>query len=230
MKGKFDYMQLPNHIQFETVSQATKLLEKRRMLYEVGGSQQVHEALEQQKEEFNRQKEGLQRHEEIVREADITIQEHLIKYGQSLIETEKKIYKTNERRRADEIDLQKFETDILREKQIIEELDKHKSVLEMKIRSLHKYEQFLEQISADKELFTDTNDMLVRQKTLVKSNSELEEKVRRNEAMIEELKNAKVKLKKEKDDKKLQLTNEIARLQEEFEVAWAHARKRRTRS
>ena len=44
MKGKFDYMQLPNHIQFETVSQATKLLEKRRILYE------VHEALEQQKE------------------------------------------------------------------------------------------------------------------------------------------------------------------------------------
>jgi len=154
-----------------------------------------------------------------VREADITIQEHLIKYGQSLIETEKKIYKTNERRRADEADLKNFEKEIVLEKQVIEELDKHKSILEMKVRSLHKYEQFLEQISANKELFTDTSDMLVRQKTLVKSNGELEDKVRQNEAMIEELKNAKVKLKKEKDDKKLQLTNEIARLQEEFEVA-----------
>ena len=39
---------VPNHIQFDTVSPATKLLEKRRMMYE------VHEAFEQQKEEFRK--------------------------------------------------------------------------------------------------------------------------------------------------------------------------------
>ena len=41
-------LSLPNHIQFDTVSPATKLLEKRRKMYE------VHEAFEAQKEEFKR--------------------------------------------------------------------------------------------------------------------------------------------------------------------------------
>ena len=39
---------LPAHIQFDTVSPATKLLEKRRKMYE------VHEAFEAQKEEFKK--------------------------------------------------------------------------------------------------------------------------------------------------------------------------------
>jgi len=39
---------LPNHLQFDTVSPATKLLEKRRKMYE------VHEAFEAQKEEFKK--------------------------------------------------------------------------------------------------------------------------------------------------------------------------------
>ena len=43
-----DGNKVPNHIQFDTVSPATKLLEKRRMMYE------VHEAFEQQKEEFRK--------------------------------------------------------------------------------------------------------------------------------------------------------------------------------
>lgn len=41
-------LSLPNHIQFDTVSPATKLLEKRRKMYE------VHEAFEAQKEEFKK--------------------------------------------------------------------------------------------------------------------------------------------------------------------------------
>ena len=48
--GVNNKMSLPNHIQFDTVSPATKLLEKRRKMYE------VHEAFEQQKEEFKRYK------------------------------------------------------------------------------------------------------------------------------------------------------------------------------
>ena len=39
---------LPTHMQFESVSPATKLLEKRRKMYE------VHEAFEAQKEEFKK--------------------------------------------------------------------------------------------------------------------------------------------------------------------------------
>lgn len=46
--GGKEKLKLPNHIQFDTVSPATKLLEKRRKMYE------VHEAFEAQKEEFKK--------------------------------------------------------------------------------------------------------------------------------------------------------------------------------
>src|SRR3990167_7965426 len=147
MKGKFDYMQLPNHIQFETVSQATKLLEKRRILYE------VHEALEQQKEEYNRQKEGLQKQEEIIREADINIQEHLIKYGQSLIETVKKTNKTEERFKDDEQELRSLMRAIAEEEDAIRKMRKHRDRFELKVKGLGTYEQYIQRISGDRDLF-----------------------------------------------------------------------------
>ena len=46
--NKIKANKLPSHIQFDTVSPATKLLEKRRKMYE------VHEAFESQKEEFKK--------------------------------------------------------------------------------------------------------------------------------------------------------------------------------
>jgi len=45
---KTEKKKLPNHLQYDTVSPATKLLEKRRKMYE------VHEAFEAQKEEFKK--------------------------------------------------------------------------------------------------------------------------------------------------------------------------------
>jgi len=48
MINKIKANKLPSHIQFDTVSPATKLLEKRRKMYE------VHEAFESQKEEFKK--------------------------------------------------------------------------------------------------------------------------------------------------------------------------------
>lgn len=217
MKGKFDYMQLPNHIQFETVSQATKLLEKRRMLYE------VHEALEQQKEEFSRQKEGILRHEEIIREADLNIQEHLIKYGQSLIETEKKTQKTKERLRNDRADKAEIDVEIEKESRMIAELRRHRAIFEMKISALGKYRVFLDQINLNKDLFNDTQEMLLRQKILSKSNNSLKQNLQELDGEIEELKNLRTLTKKQKDDEKLRLNNEIAKLQDELDVKWVLA-------
>lgn len=48
MLHKIKANKLPSHIQFDTVSPATKLLEKRRKMYE------VNEAFESQKEEFKK--------------------------------------------------------------------------------------------------------------------------------------------------------------------------------
>lgn len=212
MKGKFDYMQLPNHIQFETVSQATKLLEKRRILYE------VHEALEQQKEEFARRKEGLQRHEEIIREADMNIQEHLIKYGQNLIDAEKKTKKTQDRLNFDENDLVTINDDIRKESNTIDILKAHREKIDMKIKALAKYDEFLKQIGEKKDLFSDTQEMLHRQKTLSNSNSDLTEKLRVLNEEISTLKRQRGEVRKTKEDQKVALNNELARLQDEMDV------------
>lgn len=47
-KNKEQIQKISAHVQFETVSPATKLLEERRKMYE------VHEAFEVQKEEFKK--------------------------------------------------------------------------------------------------------------------------------------------------------------------------------
>lgn len=213
MKGKFDYMQLPNHIQFETVSQATKLLEKRRILYE------VHEALEQQKEEFARRKEGLQRHEEIIREADMNIQEHLIKYGQNLIDAEKKTKKTEDRVLSDQKELKEIQEAIDKEDDTIRQLRMHRQTIDMKIKALIKYDDFLRQIGEKKDLFSDTQEMLHRQKTLSMSNSDLMCKLEVLNKEINELKLQRISVRKDKEDVKMNLNNELARLQEDLEVA-----------
>ena len=142
----------------------------------------------------------------------------MIKYGENLILTEKKIKKTNERKRYDETDLKDIYEQISKEKGVIDLLDKERGRVDMKIKSLYKYEQFLEQISSSKELFNDNNDMLLRQKILSKSNYDLKKQVHMNEQKIEDLKNAKTRLKKDKEDKLLQLNNEIAKLQEELDI------------
>ena len=212
MKGKFDYMQLPNHVQFETVSQATKLLEKRRILYE------VHEALEQQKEEFSRRKEGLQRHEEIIREADINIQEHLIKYGQSLIEAEKKTKKTIDRLEYDQKDLGSIREENTKEEFTIATLQAHRHKFEMKIKSLSKYDEFLKQISMNKKVFSDTQEMLHRQKVLTTSNNHLSNTLEDLKSGITSLKRELKSVKNDKEEQKMRLNNELARLQDDVEV------------
>jgi len=205
-------MQLPNHVQFETVSQATKLLEKRRILYE------VHEALEQQKEEFSRRKEGLQRHEEIIREADINIQDHLIKYGQSLIEAEKKTKKTIDRLEYDQKDLNAIKEENAKEEATIANLQAHRHKFEMKIKSLAKYDEFLKQISMNKKVFSDTQEMLHRQKVLTTANNQLSNTLDDLKSSISMLKGQLKSVKNEKEEQKMKLNNELARLQEDVEV------------
>ena len=77
-------MNVNANIQYDTVSPATKLLEKRRKMYE------VHEAFEAQKEEFKKQEEIFQRQEDAIREKDLSIQEDLIKFCSFLQDNEAK--------------------------------------------------------------------------------------------------------------------------------------------
>ena len=62
----------------DEVSPATRLLEKRRQMFE------VQEALETQKEEFARREELFKRREEALRKQDLELQQQLIRFNKFL--------------------------------------------------------------------------------------------------------------------------------------------------
>ena len=66
------------------VCEATKLLGKRRVLYE------VEEAFNNQVDEFNRNMEKFKEHEEAIKERDLKVQENFIKYCKFLTENKNK--------------------------------------------------------------------------------------------------------------------------------------------
>ena len=66
---------LPQTLMFDHVSPATRLLEKRRQMFE------VQEALNSQKEEFSRREDAFRRREDGLRRKDLELQESLIKFN-----------------------------------------------------------------------------------------------------------------------------------------------------
>ena len=73
---------LPETLVIDHVSAATRLLEKRRQMFE------VQEALNSQKEEFTRREDAFRRREEALRRRDLELQESLIKFNRFLQENE----------------------------------------------------------------------------------------------------------------------------------------------
>ena len=70
--GGRDPAALPTTLMFDHVSPATRLLEKRRQMFE------VQEALNSQKDEFNRREDAYRRREDGLRRKDLELQESLI--------------------------------------------------------------------------------------------------------------------------------------------------------
>ena len=68
-------IKLPQHLQLDSVAPATRLLEKRRLMYE------VQKAFDDQKEEFLMKEKRFKLQEAELREKDVLIQENLIKFS-----------------------------------------------------------------------------------------------------------------------------------------------------
>ena len=66
---------IPELLSFDHISPATRLMEKRRQMFE------VQEALNSQKEEFSRREDAFRRREEGLRRKDLELQESLIKFN-----------------------------------------------------------------------------------------------------------------------------------------------------
>merc|ERR1712060_917986 len=83
-------IKLPPPLQLDSVSPATRLLEKRRLMYE------VQKAFEDQKKDFEAEEERCRVREKELREKDILIQDNLIRFSSFLQQQDQRKKKDEE--------------------------------------------------------------------------------------------------------------------------------------
>lgn len=203
---------LPTTLMFDHVSPATRLLEKRRQMFE------VQEALNSQKDEFNRREDAYRRREDGLRRKDLELQESLIKFNKFLQENESKT-KRAERRGAEErkqqevkiVEIQNLESK-LKEK-LLEE-----SALKDEVEKNLQYQEYLENVCQQmSKYFPEISDILSRHKTLNDANAQLLiQKEKDDEEMDLKTKEYSA-FKKDKENQVLNQNNEIAELQMRLE-------------
>ena len=152
---------LPTTLMFDHVSPATRLLEKRRQMFE------VQEALNGQKDEFNRREDAYRRREDGLRRKDLELQESLIKFGKFLQENESKRNRAlkraaDERKQQDakDIEIKKLERQL--QQLLIDEND-----LKEKVEANLQYQDYLENVCHTmSKYFPEISDILSRYGTL----------------------------------------------------------------
>eukprot|EP01025_Chloroclados_australasicus_P060720 TRINITY_DN7828_c0_g1_i1.p1 TRINITY_DN7828_c0_g1~~TRINITY_DN7828_c0_g1_i1.p1 ORF type:complete len:313 (-),score=45.32 TRINITY_DN7828_c0_g1_i1:322-1260(-) len=202
---------MPHTLILEHVSPATRLLEKRRQMFE------VQEALEQQKLEFDKKEEMFKRQEEVLKKKDLDLQESLIRFSKFLQE--------NDSKKARAIKKAADETKIGAEKRKeIEALSKQYENLKFEKDSINetleknlRYYRYLESVLEVADEFQEIGDILARHATMKATNQDLKEQQVSCEQETEQVRTDYIQYRKNKMDEILNLNNEIARLKKEVE-------------
>lgn len=206
--GGRDAAALPTTLMFDHVSPATRLLEKRRQMFE------VQEALNSQKDEFNRREDAYRRREDGLRRKDLELQESLIKFNKFLQENESKRYRA-QRRAADERkqqDIKDVEIGKLEEQLHDKLLEENK--LKEEVEKNLQYQDYLENVCQTmSKYFPEISDILSRYKTLRDANEQLLLQKEQDDKEVDEQTKEYSTFKKDKENQILNQNNEIAELQ-----------------
>lgn len=195
---------------------ATRMLEKRRQLFE------VQEALESQKDEFARKGDAFRRREEALRRKDLKLQESLIKFNKFLQENESKRTRADKRCADESRQREAKEKEIVKLKRVLEEkVAEEKQLAEQLARNI-RYHHFLstvvDSVQGASDDFREVQDVLDRYSTLMKTNADLLQRQQENVAENEAKRASFINFMKEKGDTILNHNNEIASLQKELET------------
>jgi hypothetical protein len=199
---------LPTTLMLDHVSPATRLLEKRRQMFE------VQEALNAQKDEFNRREDAYRRREDALRRKDLELQESLIKFNKFLQENESKRNRAlrraaEERKQQDakDIEIKKFEQ-LLKEKMLEE------AQLKRELEKNLQYQDYLENVCQSmSKYFPEISDILSRYRTLRDANMQLLASKEQDD-LERDMKEREYNLfKKDKTNQLLNQNNEIAEMQ-----------------
>lgn len=202
---------LPQTLVLDHVSPATRLLEKRRQMFE------VQEALEAQKQDFNRKEEVFKRREEALKLKDLELQESLIRFSKFLQENDSKRARA-EKKAADEIKARMLkEKEIEQLSEVLEQLRNEKERIHEVLEKNMRYQHFLESVLEVADEYQEVSDLLLRHATLLATNTDLKEHQRKCGELAEKIRAELQIYIKQKTDEILNLNNEVARLKKELE-------------
>jgi chromosome segregation ATPase len=196
----------------DSTSTTTKLLEKRRMMYE------VKEEFNQAKDEERDLENDFKATESRIRAKDLEVQQDLIKSNQFLQENELKRAKAK-KKYEDELKLKRQKEEKIEQlNHEIKDLRATAARLEKKVARMKKYEDFLEKVKEkNPDDFPDISDIHGRYTTLKNSHEDLTNKRTRLEEEHQEIKRRRDQYEKERKDELMELNIDIAVLQKDIE-------------
>lgn len=203
----------PQQLIFENVSPATRLLEKRRQMYE------VQDALESQKAKFAKDEEQFRKKEDMLRAKDLQLQHQLIKFNKFLQDNEAKRRRAETRAAEEAAQIKQREEEIEELEQQLEESKRSCQELEEEVERNKKFEDFLESVKDTCDDYSEIQDLVTRYDTLESANKDLMDSQHFFEEKNEALRIEFQAYKKERAIENMAFTNRIATLQSEFEDA-----------
>lgn len=207
----------PRVLDFAHISPATRLLDKRRQMFE------VQEALLSQKEEFARREDALRRREDALRRKDIDLQESLIKFNKFLQENENKKNRALRRIVEERKLLEMKETEKRELEQKESNLLAEKSELDAEVSQHLRYKDYLDLVaSTSSKGSTEISEILNRYKTLKEVHRQLMDAQQTAEKSKEDLQREYIVSTKERTNKLLNSNNDISKLKEVLELEHTH--------
>mmetsp|Transcript_13056 Transcript_13056/g.45270 ORF Transcript_13056/g.45270 Transcript_13056/m.45270 type:complete len:300 (+) Transcript_13056:157-1056(+) len=202
----------PHTLVLEHVSPATRLLEKRRQMFE------VQEMLEFQKQEFSRKEDVFKRREEKLKKKDLELQEQLIRFSKFLQENdgkkqraEKKIHDERRVKQQKEQEIEALNVSLasLKETKVSKFDDVEKN---------YRYQKYLEAVQEYADEYHEITDILQRHETLQQANEDLRQQAAECAEKNEDTRAALQAYTKAKTDEILNLNNQISRLKKDLEL------------
>lgn len=199
----------------EDVTPATRLLEKRRQVFE------VQESLDTQKNDFGRKEHVFKKREDALKNKDAELQDSLIRFSKFLQENDMKRSRA-ERKAVEEVRTRQqkegeIETLVSTLEQVQQQTIKAGEVAE-KTRQYQRFlEKVLEHTSQHTTTFTEVNDILLRYATLEATNRDLKKQHKQSAEEAERARGELQGLDTAITNEVLLLNNKISRLKKELE-------------
>jgi len=197
----------PQHLIFENVSPATRLLEKRRQMYE------VQDALENQKARFSREEEGFRKKEEQLRAKDLQLQHQLFRFNKFLQDNEAKRRRAESRAADEAAQIKACEEEIRELEKQLDESKQQCGELDEEVARNMKYEEFLDTVKDSCQEYSEIQDLITRYETLDSSHKDLTEIQTQSDYKIESLRNEYQIYQKDTDMQMLSMSNKASKLQ-----------------